>query len=199
MKKCNCVVNYHSQKEEYVLTVSMVKRGFDVLDMLWDTGAVSSVIYSNLLRNIKNVDKRQLDELEKLLTYNKESGTKGKYICGSFGTVSNKGVHGILCCARNVYVNHLHLEKFYFFILPADENKTRGLLGADFISCCERQSHIASDEIFIRFDEELYEQKFKKLCDHYKELSTYDLNLLTKPKSQQSTKTDVILKNINFF
>lgn len=114
MKKCNCRVTYEAREEKYLVSLGMIKRGFDALDMLWDTGAGNSVIYSNLLRNIKNVDKRQLDELENLLTYNKESGTKGKYICGSFGTVSNKGVHGILCCTHNVYVNHLHLEKFYF-------------------------------------------------------------------------------------
>ena len=63
-----------------------------------------------------------------------------------------------------------------FGILFENENKTRGLLGADFISCCERQSHVASDEIFTQFDEELYEQKFRKLQKYYKKLSTYNLD-----------------------
>ena len=154
--------------------------------MLWNTRAGNSIIYSNLLRN---VNKKQLNELENLLKYNKKERTNGKYIFGSFGTVSNKSVHGILCCVNNVYINHLHLENFYFFILPADENKTRGLLGADFISCCERQSHVASDEIFTQFDEELYEQKFRKLQKYYKELSTYNLNLLNKDKNENSQQS----------
>ncbi len=51
------------------------------------------------------------------------------------------------------------------------------LLGTDFISCCERQSHVASDETFTQFDEDLYEQKYQELIiGRGKE--PYNLNLL---------------------
>lgn len=154
MKKCHCVVNYQALYKRYVLEIAMVKNGFDPLAMLWDTGACNSVIYSDLLRDIKNVDKWQLDELEKLLTYGKKDIANFKYICNSFGVVSGKDIMGILCCIHNVYINHLYLENFY--ILPANEKRTRGLIGADFISCCKRYCEVASNEIFTQFDEELY-------------------------------------------
>lgn len=73
------------------------------------------------------------------------------------------------------------------------------LLGTDFISCCERQSHVASDEFFTQFDEKLYEKKYQELIT-FRGKEPYNINLLmeTNPKSQQSTKTDVILKSIKF-
>lgn len=190
MKKCNCKATYEPQKERYVISLSMVKKGFDVLDMLWDTGACNSVIYSNLLRDIKNIDKYQYDELERTLNYSEKGRSKSQYIRALFDTVSNKNIHGILCCAHNIYISHLHLENFYFFMLPANEKKTRGLLGADFISCCKRQCDTVSDEIFTQFDEELYEQKYQKLLGDKGKLP-YNLNLLMKAEKKFDLCTDL--------
>lgn len=189
MKKCHCVVSYQALYKRYVLESAMVKNGFDPLAMLWDTGVCNSVIYSNLLRDIKNVDKRQLDELEKLLKYGKKDIANFKYICNSFGVVSGKDIMGILYCIHNVYINHLYLENFYFYILPANEKRTRGLIGADFISCCKRHCEAASNEIFTQFDE-LYERNNKNLYKDYNQV--YNLNFLENATSslQQSIDYD---------
>lgn len=52
MKICNCKVTYEPQAEHYLVSLGMVKKGFDALDMLWNTRAGNSIIYSNLLRNV---------------------------------------------------------------------------------------------------------------------------------------------------
>ncbi len=151
MHKCNCVATYYSQTEEYVIGVSMIKNGFNRFNMLWDTGAGYTVVYLNLLKKIKSISEHDLKELETLLSY--KNRDKSRYVSKVFGSALKDKSIGILCCAHNVHVNHLCLENFYFFVLPADNNKNRGLLGADFISCCKRECNIGTDEIFTSFDD----------------------------------------------
>lgn len=202
MKDCICKVFYQLKREDYVTSVTMIEEGLDVLDMLWDTGACSTIIYSNLLRGIKNVDEHEINRLEKCLKYNKKERTKAGYKYNDFIAASKNnysGMPGILYCTHNVYVNHLHLKNFYFYIVSADTRKSRGLLGADFISCCKRQCEIASDEIFTQFDEQLYERKFSTLCIN-SNCQPYSLYFLMDTANilQQSTSCD-IAEEVNAF
>lgn len=200
MNKCNCKVIYHAQEEEYTTSINIVKRGFNTLDMLWDTGAGNTVIYLNLLRKVKSIDKSDLNELEKLLNSNNRK--KIEYRSKVFSSALIERTIGILCCIYNVYVNHLHLKNFYFFVLPTNENKNRGLLGADFISCCQRYCNAGSDEIFTSFDNDLYEQKFKAItAAGSSQKPVCNLNLIKDQKmeiSQKLTATSVA-REMNVF
>ncbi len=186
MKKCNCLASYVSKRSYYSLNIGLAGTAHNAIEMIWDTGASKTIIYHNFIKGLKGINLIKLKGLKEYLNQEEEMKKalgyyESKYIQNDFRTASGHEMIGILCCKPNVLIDNLLLDKFYFFLVfPKHEMKADELsclLGTDFISCCERQSHVASDEIFTQFDEDLYEQKYQELIiGRGKE--PYNLNLL---------------------
>lgn len=173
MKVCDCKAEYNlSQKEFYSLITDLTGTGNHGIEMVWDTGASKTMIHHNFIKGLKGISLIKLKGLKEYLNQEERMKRalghyKSKYIHNEFITASGEKMIGILCCKQNALIDNLLLDNFYFFLVfPKDETKADALsclLGTDFISCCERQSHVASDEIFTQFDEELYEGKYQEL------------------------------------
>lgn len=209
MKKCNCSVGYVVTRDYYSLDIDLTGIGHTTIEMFWDTGASKTIIYPNFIKGLKGVSLIKLKGLKEYLDQEAKMENvfghyESKYVQRRFKSASGDDVTGILCCKQNVLIDELLLKNFYFFLVfSKDETKADELsclLGSDFISCCDRQACIASDEIFTQFDEELYEQRYQKLIK-VKGQKPYDLNLLmeTKPKSQQLIKVDAAMQEMNSF
>lgn len=136
----------------YVLSASNISDNKDNIIMLFDTGAMKTVIPLNLL-----TDKR-LNENDRNLFKNRIRNNIPKE---TFRSVSGYAIEGYLCKAENVIISGSLFKVFYYYLI-VDELCKSALIGDDFISCCKFE-HLVNGNVEISgFDEKEYVGKHEQ-------------------------------------
>lgn len=115
----------------------------------FDTGANATVISIETLLKATTLTKEEL--IEKLMCRKRTINT--------FKSASGHDINTILCCAKNVFLSGVELDRLYFW-LAIDMGIPKALLGDDFISCCSFSHNVGGDIFINRLDRNLYNQKF---------------------------------------
>lgn len=162
MSDVHISIYYDVEENVYSTNLQILRERICEIPMTWDTGANKSIIYSNLLNNLIGASRVRWFTIDKIIS--NQSFLKAyrkKYVTTDFSGISGNKLIGILCCLHSVRIGELDLENFYFYLVPADFNQGTGLLGADFISCCDRNCRVKNDEIVTGFDVGEYESYYK--------------------------------------
>lgn len=82
--------------------------------------------------------------------------------CKEFRSVSGHLFNGYLCCAENVLLMDLRVQRFYYFMSFVDSNTA--LLGDDFITYCGISHSIEGDFYVNAFSQEKYDAYFNNIA-----------------------------------
>lgn len=138
----------------YILNVADIGNTKDNIIMLFDTGAMKTVIPLSLLAD------KSLNEEHRKTFKNK---IKNKKISKeTFRSVSGiDDIEGYLCKAENVIISGTPFKVFYYYLIVDDLCKS-ALIGDDFISCCKFMHSVNGDMEINGFDQKEYINKHEK-------------------------------------
>lgn len=145
----------------YTLNISNINNAKDDIVMLFDTGAMKTVLPLSLLTE------KSLSEEDRKTFENRISNDITKEKFSSVSGINN--IVGYLCKAENVIISGMHFKTFYYYLI-VDELCKSALIGDDFISCCRFRHSVNSDIEISDFDEKEYINKHEKYALTGKEI-----------------------------
>lgn len=144
----------------YILSVSNISNNKDNIIMLFDTGAMKTVIPLGLLTD-KSLNKNDRN--------NFKSKIRNDIPKETFRSVSGYAIEGYLCKAENVIISGRLFKEFYYYLI-VDELCKSALIGDDFISCCCFGHLVNGDMEISNFDEKEYARKHENYALTSKEI-----------------------------
>lgn len=144
----------------YILSASDISNNKDNIIMLFDTGAMKTVIPLSLLTDkILNDNDRNLFK----------NGIRNNVPKETFRSVAGYAIEGYLCKAENVIISGKFFKVFYYYVI-VDELCKSALIGDDFISCCKFEHLVNGDIEISDFDEKEYISKHEQYALTSKEI-----------------------------
>lgn len=145
----------------YVLNISNINNTKDNIVMLFDTGAMKTVLPLSLLTE------KSLDEEDRNTFKSRIRNDVSKETFSSVSGISN--IEGYLCKAENIMISGMYFKTFYYYLI-VDELCKSALIGDDFISCCRFEHSVNGDIEISNFDEKAYINKHEKYALTGKEI-----------------------------
>lgn len=144
----------------YILNISDINNTKDSIIMLFDTGALKTVIPLSLLTD-RRLNEKDIESFK--------DGIRDNVPKENFVSVSGHNIVGYLCKAENVIISGTLFKTFYYYLI-VDELCKVALIGNDFISYCSFEHSVNGYIEINNFDEKSYANKHEKYALTGKEI-----------------------------
>lgn len=115
MKYCNCrATRMYDLSTRYIVNLKLLQTDVSI-DMVWDTGASKTVIYSPYLKKLKGLGKVRVVGLESYLSQEEQlngvpHSFSDKYVQLPFAIANGQQITGILCCVSDILIKGFQLK-----------------------------------------------------------------------------------------